>query len=263
MKNLYYILFVCLSCGFGFAEDESFLVSAKLEQGTETSAVLSVSFSVPKNHLLYADMIRITSGTSGAEKGIKITPKKVPLPEKKFDPLNDSEREVYKKDFQAEYFLTGKINYPIKINVGYQGCDDSVCFLPESKEFLLEKSSEDGRRRTEDGGRKTEDGRRKTEDGGRTEDGRRRTEDGRRRTEDGRRRTEDGRRRTEDGRRRTEDGRRRTEDGRRKTEDGRRKTEDRRRKNFKFQISNHKFQIISLLLVLVPAILILKNLYNL
>ena len=136
MKNLYYIFLVCLCCEFSVADDDTFLINAKLGQETKTSAVLFVSFSVPKNHLLYADMIRIT-GTSGAtNSGIKIKPKNVPLPEKKFDPLNDSEREVYKKDFQAEYFLTGKITYPVKIIVSYQGCDDSVCFLPAWRVYL-------------------------------------------------------------------------------------------------------------------------------
>ena len=132
MKNLYYILLVCLVSWFGFAEDETFLVTAKISQATETSAVLAVSYSIPKKHLLYADMISVLS-----TKGIKVYPENIPLPEKKYDPLRESEREVYKKDFQAEYFLTGKINYPLKINVKFQGCDDSICFLPESKEFLL------------------------------------------------------------------------------------------------------------------------------
>jgi len=139
MKNLYYTLLVCLCCGFGFADDDTFLINAKIEQGTDTSAVLVVSFSIPKNHLLYADMINVSasSAPSNTIKGINVKPKKVPLPVKKYDPSSDNEREVYKKDFQAEYFLLGKINYPLKINVSYQGCDDSICFLPETKEFLL------------------------------------------------------------------------------------------------------------------------------
>ncbi len=151
MKKLYYILLACLFCSFSFAEDPAFSVTAKINQATDTSAVLTVSFSIPGKHLLYADMINVA-----AQEGINVKPKNVPLPEKKYDPLSDSEREVYKIDFKAEYYLTGKITFPLKITVDYQGCDDTVCFLPESKEFLLVQKSEDGKRKTEDSEQNTE-----------------------------------------------------------------------------------------------------------
>jgi len=137
MKKFFYILLVCLFCSPGFAEEPTFLINAEINRETDTSAVLTVLYSIPEKHLLYADMINV----AGPE-GIKIKPKTVPLPKKKHDPLSDGEREIYEKDFKAEYFLSGSINYPLKITVDYQGCNESICFLPESKEFMLNQRAE-------------------------------------------------------------------------------------------------------------------------
>jgi thioredoxin:protein disulfide reductase len=108
-----------------------FVVSVK--EGTDKGDVLiNVDFKIPEGHFLYADSVRVTSGG-----GIEIVPVDVPAPKVKKDPATGRETGLYDRDFRAVY-RTGRPAGPaMEVVVHYQGCSESMCFLPETAGFKI------------------------------------------------------------------------------------------------------------------------------
>ncbi len=127
------IILTCISSSlncFGF--DSPFGVSADITMANQTTAVLTVQYTIPPRHHLYADMMSID-----VPDGAALTPKNVPAPQKKFDPLSEEEQEMYEHNFSAQYYLINAGTGPVPITVNIQGCDESLCYMPESLPFTL------------------------------------------------------------------------------------------------------------------------------
>jgi len=111
-----------------------FKVSAAVES-RDGREVVNVSFRIPARHFLYADHLEVQT-----EGGVTIEPLDVPEPSIVYDKLSEKEKHVYDHSFSAVYALGGKPG-PFTLVVSFQGCDDSVCFFPETKRFNLVRTS--------------------------------------------------------------------------------------------------------------------------
>ncbi len=103
-----------------------FNVSARME-----GDVVRISFTIPAAHFLYADLLKVK-----ADDGISLLPIDVPAPVEHFDKTVGEKKRVYDKSFEAVYRVPAPV-HPIKLIVNFQGCNDSVCFFPESLSFNL------------------------------------------------------------------------------------------------------------------------------
>jgi len=132
-----------LAAALVFAEDAPFVVSASLTARGPRDGKLVISYSIAEGHHLYADMMSVV-----VPEGVTLTKENVPAPAKKFDALSGEAREMYTESFKAEYLLKDIRKYPVRVTVNYQGCSETLCFMPESKEFFLSSGGE--RQRSDD-----------------------------------------------------------------------------------------------------------------
>ena len=132
MKKIIFIAFLTVLSTFIYAETLPFSVSASISRASKNKILLSVNYSIAKNHHLYSDMMSID-----VPEGTKLIPSNIPQPIKIFDPIGKETREMYTNDFISKYFLENITNFPIVITVNFQGCDENMCFMPESKKFNL------------------------------------------------------------------------------------------------------------------------------
>lgn len=126
------LLLCLLAVISGYAQDTPFNVQAALSRTNQTDALLFISYTIPAGYHLYDDMMSIDFPD-----GVILKEYAVPPPEKKYDPLSEEEREMYEHDFTAVYLIDNLPDDPLNITVDYQGCDATMCFLPESVQFTL------------------------------------------------------------------------------------------------------------------------------
>ena len=118
----------------GFCQD-NFDISAELRLEKKTEKVLIVKFSVPDGYYLYADKIKVALKQPS---NILLVPYNIPEPVKKTDPFFHKILLVYDQNFSARYKVNNlKPDEYLDIEVYYQGCDQKLCFMPESKRFQL------------------------------------------------------------------------------------------------------------------------------
>jgi thioredoxin:protein disulfide reductase len=120
-------------CAAGPAAAESpFAVDASLERDADGGARLTVSLGVPADHYLYADAFRVT-----APEGVVLTPVSGPQAVEQFDPFQDRDVGVYDTDAVFVYAAGPPLPDPLEVRVALQGCNASLCFLPEERTFAL------------------------------------------------------------------------------------------------------------------------------
>jgi len=151
-KNLFYLLpklflffsFLSLpvfaqSFNFGKAEVPFKLnLSTKettIYPGTKTEIIIKIDF--PENHYLYKDKTSVSfNKTNGINFGNPIFPK----PIKMLDKFSSKDKEIYNKSLA----ITVPVEFLKKVEFGkkeiiakvkFQGCSDSICFLPQEKEL--------------------------------------------------------------------------------------------------------------------------------
>ena len=108
-------------------------MSASLDAAEGDETVLSVSFTVPDKHFLYAHALEIRAlGKTALE------PRKIPDAKEKYDPTFEKVLGVYEGNPTFLYTLAGELSAPIKVEVHYQGCNESLCFLPQTRTFTLQ-----------------------------------------------------------------------------------------------------------------------------
>ncbi|MFC1498018.1 protein-disulfide reductase DsbD family protein [Verrucomicrobiota bacterium] len=129
-------LMVSLLGIFASAQEEPFSVSSALGKH-EGKTVLSVSFSVAKDHYLYADKISVVPSV-----GIKLKPKSIPKPKEKYDQVFEATVTVYDHDVKFEYHVEAKPGKPIQVEVNYQGCSGTLCYPPITRTFTLTSETE-------------------------------------------------------------------------------------------------------------------------
>ncbi len=106
-----------------------FTVTARLDRATVPPLVV-VEATVPSGHYLYADSWSVGVGKS-------LLAPRAALPSRRVvDSFTNEEREVFKESFVASYALPpGSAGW--RVEVGWQGCSETICFMPESAVFEL------------------------------------------------------------------------------------------------------------------------------
>lgn len=91
-----------------------------------------VHVEVPANHKLYADQFRVEVPAPGS-----LIPRRMPTPENQADPLSGKKTLVFTRSFQAIYAVENLYTNSLPVTVSWQGCNETVCFLPATKTFLI------------------------------------------------------------------------------------------------------------------------------
>lgn len=121
-----------------------FVVSASLSPGgglKDGGALLTVSFVFPRGHYLYAESVEVK-----AEEGIRLEPREMPSAKKEWDSFSEAMKDIYGESFQMVYAVEGGGRSSFRLTVGWQGCNESICFLPEEKVFEIALGSAGGQR---------------------------------------------------------------------------------------------------------------------
>ena len=116
-------LFVLLTSGFAFDSDP-FDVSVALED-----EILAISFTVPEKHYLYDRYLQVEP--EGAELVVLDKPDPVTV----FDPFMDEDMDVFQEDFVLRFQVENVTDPHFSITVRYMGCDDEICFMPQTRTF--------------------------------------------------------------------------------------------------------------------------------
>jgi len=111
---------------------QPFSVSGSITAIPGGSASVSVSFTVPQGHHLYADSISIKPVTD-----INLGHGNIPPPSREQDPAGDTERDVYTNNFTITYELPASPQKPLELVINFQGCRDQLCFPPVTSNLIL------------------------------------------------------------------------------------------------------------------------------
>lgn len=133
MKRLY-IFAVSLVVGFSIwsAQGQSpFAVTPRVEQ-KDGGRILHVSFTIPTNHVLYADKIAFKLGAAEAP-----TTFVLPEPTVIQDKFSNHEKKVFQQSFDAVYALDESAAAGVNLSVHFQGCDEANCYFPEDHQFSI------------------------------------------------------------------------------------------------------------------------------
>jgi thiol:disulfide interchange protein DsbD len=112
------------------AQVKEVAVSAALEGATGQPTVV-VRFAVPPHHYIYADQVAI------AAPPVELTPLETPTAKLKDDPFSGEKVGVYDHDVTFTYRPGEVPSGGIPLVVGYQACNDSICFRPMTETFQL------------------------------------------------------------------------------------------------------------------------------
>ena len=69
-----------------------------------------------------------------------LAPYSVPVLKKKYDQILETETTVYAHDVDLSYVVGEPVPALLSLIVPYQGCDETQCFLPVTREFSLSTS---------------------------------------------------------------------------------------------------------------------------
>ncbi len=131
-KRLWILLCVSLLGSMTARANGPFEPVVSLET-TSGVSVVQVQIRVPPGHMLYADALQVEVDRA------RLTPLDVPRPSRIHDPLLDEEKDVYQADFLARYRLDGLPTGGTTLTLSWMGCDDALCYPPESREYRLGK----------------------------------------------------------------------------------------------------------------------------
>ena len=107
-----------------------FLLSASLRQ-QETTTVVRFDFTVPPDHVLYAERIHFET-----EEGTELTPLRMPAPLIAQDKATGHEKRMYDRPFTVDLKLDMAL--PVNLVVKFQGCSNSACYFPEKRMFKVD-----------------------------------------------------------------------------------------------------------------------------
>ena len=110
-----------------------FQVSARTERDGTNAPLISVAFTVPERFHLYRDRLHVE-----AEPPATLAPLPPPSSKQTKDPDSGETVYAYDRDVTFQYRLTGYAGTSAAVRVTYQGCSDTVCFLPATARFVLD-----------------------------------------------------------------------------------------------------------------------------
>ena len=150
MRTLVLIIFISLfGLGISAEAGSPFSVSAVLDKDADPLSVV-VSFDIPEGHYLYADQL-----TFEFVKGAELQIASLPEPKQKKDTFTGEIKGVYKHPFKAVLNVVNPTGVELVLTVHFQGCDEEVCFFPETHEFVFSLEGSSSRQRA--GGGSTQD----------------------------------------------------------------------------------------------------------
>lgn len=130
------VIFIALIASAQFGQSPFDLTVSATGEKSADSVELSVKVDIPAEHIIYFDSFSVT-----ASEGIQIDVVKEPKAAEKPDSLEPSKMvKVYAHSFEAIYRLTPAKEGAV-VTVAYQGCDKSVCFMPEEHAFKFNKAA--------------------------------------------------------------------------------------------------------------------------
>ena len=109
-----------------------FSVSGRILETNESRQVISLSFSVPADHYLYADSITVKTQAGSVQ-----APSEKPTPYRKHDKFSDADRDVYTNNFTMIFTVSTVSQFTQELIVGYQGCNNQLCFFPVTTNLSL------------------------------------------------------------------------------------------------------------------------------
>jgi thiol:disulfide interchange protein len=115
----FFTMLSTVSAQFG----DPFKVDARMEDG-----VIKVDVEVPEKHYLYAESFLVTDAV-GTEQKARLLPESSTIT----DPNTGKPKPVYATSFTAEYDWAPNDGGSAAFHVKYWGCNDEVCFIPQTK----------------------------------------------------------------------------------------------------------------------------------
>lgn len=89
--------------------------------------VVVVRVAVPTNHYLYADQFRVLSEPAGQLLELSST-----KPVRHWDAFSEEEKDIFNAPLEARYRVTTPPDQPLRLVIHWAGCNDQVCFFPET-----------------------------------------------------------------------------------------------------------------------------------
>lgn len=106
------------------------------QQGLSSGLVVRVRVTVPPGHHIFADQIE--ASLSGWDKPLRQTEGDSPF--KLVDTLSNTSRDCYSNSFVRGYFLPVYPGKGATFTFSYQGCSETECFFPATREFLIQEN---------------------------------------------------------------------------------------------------------------------------
>ncbi len=115
---------------------DPYSISARLD-----GDVVRLEVGVPAQHYLYADSLKVTDALGNEQVSLKL-----PATTTITDPNTGKPKPVFDKSFKASFSWKPQAGGADAFHVQYWGCNDSVCFIPQTKVVeltVLEKAEVD------------------------------------------------------------------------------------------------------------------------
>jgi thiol:disulfide interchange protein len=107
---------------------DPFTVDARLD-----GDVIRLKVDVPARHYLYADNLKVTDALGNVQKALEL-PETVSIT----DPNTGKPKPVFNQSFDAVFSWQPRDSGAAAFHVQYWGCNDQVCFIPQTKVVELE-----------------------------------------------------------------------------------------------------------------------------
>lgn len=133
------VLVWAISLMNAWAADDPFGIDFQ-QQGNSSGLVVRVMVTVPPGHHIFAD--RIEASLSGVDNPLSQTEGDRPI--ELLDTFSDTRRESFTNSFTLGYSLPAHPGKGAKFTFSYQGCSESQCFFPASREFLIQTQEDYG-----------------------------------------------------------------------------------------------------------------------
>ena len=111
-------------------------ISANLEN-TSDGEILSVALKVADAHFIYAEQTTVKPVGP-----ITLIPASSSEPKVKRDPFLEKDVAVFENDVSFVYRVVRDAGTPLKIEVGFQACNDDLCFFPSRQVIAVDEGLE-------------------------------------------------------------------------------------------------------------------------
>ena len=119
------VLLALMSVASDAKQSNPVSVSANLAQSSE-GEILSIVLTVADAHFIYFEQTTVKPVGP-----VTLIPTSRPEPKVKRDPFLEKDVSIYENEVTFTYRVEHDADTPFQIEVGYQACNDSFCFLPD------------------------------------------------------------------------------------------------------------------------------------